>query len=88
MVRQSRIWRLKLVNYPALPSSSGRFTRNTIDNPKNENWKVVEAEFGFGTSKEKVEKVQEEEIKEKVGESEKEENRNQCNEEERGVTLD
>lgn len=48
----------------------------------------MEAEFGFGTSKEKVEKVQEEEIKEKVGESEKEENRNQCNEEERGVTLD
>ena len=48
----------------------------------------MEADFGLVTRKEKVEKVQEDEIKEKVGESEKEENINQGEEEEIRVTLD
>ena len=48
-----------------LPSSSRGFTNNTIDNPKNETWKVVETNFGVVTKMDKAERVQEDEIKKK-----------------------
>lgn len=71
-----------------LSSSSGRFTGNTVDNPKNETCKVLEVDLGLVTIKEEIEKAQENKIKGKKVESEKEENRNQGDEEKRGVTLD
>ncbi|KAI5392578.1 hypothetical protein KIW84_077105 [Lathyrus oleraceus] len=40
-----------------LPSSSGGFTGNTVNNPKNETCKVVETDFGVVTRKEEAEKV-------------------------------
>lgn len=62
-MRQSKYWRLKLVNYrqiAILPSSSGGFTGNIVNNPKNETCKVVKTNFGVVTRKQEAKKVKEE----------------------------
>ncbi|XP_050910031.1 uncharacterized protein LOC127123897 [Lathyrus oleraceus] len=72
----------------ALPSSSGGFTGNTVDNPKNETCKVVETYFGVVTEKGEVERAQDDEIEKKECGSEKEDGENQGDKEERGVIID
>lgn len=67
----------------ALPSSSGGFTSNTVDNPKNETCKVVEMYFGVVTKKGEAERVQEDEIEKKEGGIKKEDIENQGDKEER-----
>lgn len=64
-----------------LPSYSGGFTCNTVDNPKNESYKIVETYFGFITENDEDEIVKEDVI-------EKEESKNQGDQEARGFTLD
>lgn len=58
-----------------MPSSEEGFTDNTIDNPKNETWKVVDTDLGVIIEKDKYE-------------IDKEDNKNQGEQEERGFTLD
>lgn len=60
----------------SLSSSSGGFTGNTVDNPKNETYKVVETDFGVVTEEDEAERVQEGEVKKNKGEIEKEESGN------------
>lgn len=61
----------------ALPSLSGGFTGNTIDNPKNETCKVVEIDFGVVTKIGEAERVKVDDIEKKEGGIEKEESGNQ-----------
>lgn len=72
----------------AFPSSSGGFTSNIVDNPKNESCKTVEIGFGVITKKGEAEIVKEDVIDIKEGGIEKEESESQDDEEERGFTLD
>lgn len=71
-----------------LPSSSGGFTGNTVDKPKNESCKAVETGFGVITEKGQDEIVKEDVIEKEEDVIEKEESGNQGDEEEKGVTID
>lgn len=55
MMPRSKIWRCGLVSYiekkVALPSSSGGFTGNNVDNPKNKSCKDVETGYEVATKK-------------------------------------
>lgn len=71
-----------------MPSSSGGFTGNTVDNPKNESCKDVETDFGVRIEKGEIEIVKEDVIERKECGIQKEENGNQGDKEEREFTLD
>lgn len=71
-----------------LPSSSGGFTGNIVDNPKNESCKVVETSFEVIATKVENEIVEEVLMKKEEVRIEKEESKNQGDQEERGVTIE
>lgn len=72
----------------ALLGSSGGFTGNTVDNPKNGCFKVVEIDFEVITNKNEDELVEEDLIEKEEERTEREEIKNQGDQDERGVTIE
>lgn len=72
----------------ALPGSSGGFTGNTLDNPKNQFCKAVETGFEVITNTGEVEIVEEELMEKEEVRTKREKSKNQGAQVERGVTIE